>query len=140
MINLKPYSASLAALGGFLLCAIGVYFAFMRPGLLPEDIRYMQTDMQTINGATPYLTVWLQKVFWVMGGYIFTSGLLTIFISLTAFRTRSPWAFYILALAGMSSIGLMTVINFIIGSDFKWMLLLFTMPWAIALILYQAGK
>ena len=81
-----------------------------------------------------------KKVFWVMGGYIFTTGLLTVFISFTSFRTRLPGAFGIVTLAGISSIGLMTVVNFMIGSDFKWFLLTFTLPWAIALILYRLYK
>lgn len=75
-----------------------------------------------------------------MGGYIFTTGLLTVFISFTSFRKRLPGAFSTVALAGISSIGSMTVVNFIIGSDFKWLLLTFTLPWVIALILYRIHK
>ena len=75
-----------------------------------------------------------------MGGYIFTTGLLIVFISFTSFRTRLRGAFSIVTLAGISSIGLMAVVNFIIGSDFKWLLLTFTLPWAIALILYRLHK
>lgn len=120
--------------------AMGIYFCFERPVLLPEDLRYMQTTLPVIYDSIPGLTRWLQKVFFVMGSYIFTTGLLTIFISLTSFRTRSPGAFGIVAMAGLSSIGLMTVVNFMIASDFKWVLLAFTIPWLIALILYQLNK
>ena len=140
MFKIKPYSASLLALGGFLLMAMGVYFIFLRPPLLPEDSRYMQSTLANIENNLPGLSGWLQKVFWVMGGYIFTTGLLTIFISLTSFRKRLPGAFSIIALAGITSIGSMTVVNFMIGSDFKWVLLIFTLPWIIALILYRLNK
>ena len=140
MIKLKPYSASMLALGGFFLVAMGVYFVVMRPTLLPEDLRYMKTTLPIIKNSTPGLSAWLQKVFWVMGGYIFTTGLLTVFISFTSFRKRLPGAFSIIALAGISSIGSMTVVNFMISSDFKWLLLIFTLPWAIALILYRLHK
>lgn len=75
-----------------------------------------------------------------MGAYIFTTGLLIIFISFTSFRTRLRGAFIVVALAGITSIGSMTVVNFIIGSDFKWLLLIFTLPWVIALILYRLKK
>ena len=119
---------------------MGLYFIFLRPPLLPEDLRYMGSALQNINDNIPDLANWLQKVFWVMGGYIFTTGLLTVFISLTSFRQRLPGAFIIVALAGISSIGSMTVVNFMIGSDFKWLLLIFTLPWAIALILYRFHK
>ena len=140
MIKLKPYSASILALGGFLLVAMGIYFIFVRPPLLPEDLRYMKTTLPVMHNSAPGLSAWLQKVFWVMGSYIFTTGLLIIFIALTSFRKRLPGAFGIVTLTGITSIGSMTVVNFIIGSDFKWLLLTFTLPWAIALILYRLYK
>ena len=86
------------------------------------------------------LQMWLRKVFWVMGCYIFTTGLLTIFIAFTSFRTRTRGAYGIVALSGISSIGAMTVVNFMIGSDFKWILLIFILPWIIALILYRLHR
>lgn len=140
MIKLKPYSVSILALAGLLLVAMGIYFIFIRPPLLPEDVHYMQTTLPVMHNSAPGLSTWFQKVFWVMGGYIFSTGLLIIFISFTSFRNRLRGAFSIVALAGISSIGSMTVVNFIIGSDFKWLLLIFTLPWAIALILYRFHK
>ncbi len=140
MMKLKPYSSTLLALGGFLLVAMGAYFVFLRPPLLPEDLSYMGSTRQMVEADIPRLSNWLQKVFWVMGGYIFTTGVLTVFIARTSFRARASGAFGIVALAGISSIGAMTVVNFIIGSDFKWLLLTFTLPWAIALILYRLKK
>lgn len=140
MVNLKPYSASLLAIGGFLLIAMGVYFVFMRPPLLPEDYRYMGVDSLSIQENIPQLSIWLKKVFLVMGAYIFTTGLLTIFIALTAFRIRANGVFSILVISGISSIGFMTIINFIIASDFKWVLLSFSLLWVVALILYKFGK
>ncbi len=98
---------------------IGLYFIFLRPPLLPEDARYMDASLTGIQVAAPSLFRWLQKVFWVMGGYIFTNGLLTIYIAFSSFRARAQGAFSVIAFAGLSSIGWMTVVNFIIGSDFK---------------------
>ena len=140
MEKLKPYSASILAVGGFLLVAMGIYFVLLRPALLPEDLVYMKTNSSIVHKNFPQLTVWLQKVFWVMGGYIFTTGLLTVFIALTAFRKRLSGAFSIVILTGISSIGSMTVVNFVIDSAFKWVLLSFTLPWIIALILYRLHK
>jgi hypothetical protein len=140
MLKLKPYSVSLLAFGGFLLVAMGVYFVFMRPPLLPEDYKYIGTTSSFIKENIPQLSNWLQKVFWVMGSYIFTSGLLIIFIALTSFRTRMNGAFTIITIVGLTSIGSMTIINFIINSDFKWFLLAITFPWSIALILYRFHK
>ena len=139
-MNLKPYSSSILALGGFLLAIMGIYFVFIRPSLLPEDLRYMKTTLSVIHDSAPGLSVWLQKVFYVLGGFIFTTGVLTIFIALTSFRKRLPGTSIIVAFAGITSIGLMTVVNFMIGSDFRWVLLIFTLPWIIALVLYRLHK
>ena len=140
IINCKPYSTIALALAGVILVGIGLYFIFLRPSLLPEDLRYMGSMLENVKQNMPRLSNWLQKVFWVMGGYIFTTGLMTIFIAVTSFRSRLPGAFGIVAITGISSIGLMTVVNFIIKSDFKWVLLIFTLPWLIALILYKYKK
>jgi hypothetical protein len=140
MANFKPYSASLLAIGGFLLVAMGIYFVFMRPALLPEDYKYIGTTSTILQENVPQLSVWLQKVFWVMGCYIFTTGLLTIFIALTTFRSRTSNAFIIVLISGISSIGFMTIVNFIIASDFKWVLLVFSLFWVVALILYKFRK
>ena len=140
MLKLKPYSSSMLALGGLLLVAMGIYFVLLRPPLLLEDLLYIGSTLQNAKENIPGLLNWLQKVFWVIGGYIFTTGLLIIFIAITSFRKRLRGAFSVVALAGISSIGLMTVVNFMIGSDFKWFLLIFTLPWIIALILYRLHK
>ena len=136
MIKLKPYSASFLTLGGFLLTAMGIYFIFLRPPLLPEDLQYMNTTLPVVQNNISNLSGWLQKVFWVMGGYIFTTGLLTMYVAQTSFRTRRKGAFIIVLIAGITSIGAMTTVNFILQSDFKWVLLAFTLPWFLALILY----
>jgi len=140
MLRLKPYSASMLAFSGSLLIVMGIYFVLLRPSLLAEDLYYMKTSLSVINNSVPGLSAWLQKVFWVMGGYIFTTGLLTVYISFTSFRERTSGAFYIAAVTGITSIVLMSVVNFIIKSDFKWLLLIFTLPWLIALILYRLHK
>ena len=135
--NCKPYSATVLALAGVTLAGIGLYFIFLRPALLPEDLRYIGSTLENVKQNNPGFLNWLQKVFWVMGGYIFTTGLITIFLAITSFRSRLPGAFGVVAITAVSSIGLMTVVNFIIKSDFKWVLLIFSLPWLIALILYK---
>jgi hypothetical protein len=136
-MTLKPYSVNALSAAGLILGAMGLYFMFIRPPLLPEDLHYMGTSMQTVKQHLPMLPAWLQKVFWVLGGHLFTTGLLTVFMSRTSFRTRSPGVFTVTLLAGLSSIGWMTIVNFIIGSDFMWLLLSFTVPWVVALVLYR---
>ncbi|MEO7922207.1 MAG: hypothetical protein ABIR30_00865 [Chitinophagaceae bacterium] len=140
MIKLKPYAALFLTIGGFLQVAIGIFFIFLRAPLLPEDSRYIGTSLNEIENKIPGLSAWLQKVFWVMGCYVLTAGLLTVYIAQTSFRKRVHGAFVIVFIAGITSIGAMTVINFMLHSDFKWLLLAFTLPWFIALILYLFHK
>ncbi len=139
-VKLYPYYPKVLALGGVILMGIGLYFIFLRPPLLPEDARYMETTLAEIQATMPGLLRWLQKVFWVMGGYIFTAGLLTIYIAFSSFQARTRGAFPVIAFAWLSSIGIMNVVNFIIESDFKWLLLVFALPWIAALILYRIEK
>jgi len=136
-VKLYPYYPKVLALGGLVLIGIGLYFIFLRPPLLPEDARYMNTTLAEIQAVVPGLLNWLQKVFWVMGGYIFTAGLLTMYVAFSSFQMRTRGALPVVAFAGLSSIGWMTGVNFIINSDFKWLLLLSALPWAAALILYK---
>ena len=135
-----PWSASILAFGGTILMAIGLYFVFLRPPLLPEDARYMGTTLSALQAAVPGLLDWLQRVFWVMGGYMFATGLLTLYVACTTFRARVRGSASIAALAGATSIGLMAVVNFAIASDFKWLILAFVFPWAFALVLYRIER
>ena len=140
MIKLKPYSASFLTLGGFLLAGMGIYFVFLRPPLLPEDSKYIGLSLSVIQNNISGLSAWIQKVFWVMGCYIFTTGLLIIYVAQTSFITRTRGAFIIISIAGVTSIGSMTIVNFILQSHFKWVLLGFAIPWIVSLILYQLHK
>ena len=140
MIKFKPYSVLSLSIGGLLLVVMGIYFVFLRPSLLPEDLSYMNTSLPVVKNNIPELLIWLQKVFWVMGSYIFTTGLLIIYIAQTTFRTRTQGAFIIVLIAGITSIGSMTIVNFILKSDFKFVLIAFTLPWVISLILYRYHK
>lgn len=139
-MKLYPYYPKVLALGGVILMGIGIYFIFLRPPLLPEDARYMDSTLAEIQAAATDLARWLQKVFWVLGGYVFTAGLLTLYIALSSFKTRRRGAFPVVAFAGLSSIGWTTAVNFIINSDFKWLLLAFALVRAVALILYRMEK
>jgi hypothetical protein len=133
---MKPYAVTLLTLCGWILMGMGLYFALVRPDLLPEDLRYTGLAVP----APPGLARWLDKVFWVMGGYVFTSGLLTWYVARTAFRDRQRGVLSVVSLAGLSSIGLMVVINFLIDSDFRWLLLLLALLWLSAVGLFLRRK
>lgn len=135
-----PYSASILTFGGIILIGLGLYFMFLRPPLLPEDPRYMGTSLSHIQAQLPGLLAWLPRVFAVMGGFMVSTGILTCFIALTGFRQRIRGSAAAAALSGLSSIGLMVVVNFIIHSDFKWLLLAFSTPWLASLWLYYLER
>ena len=139
-MRLRPYSATMLALGGAILMLLGLYFVLLRPPLLPEDPRFMGTSMAQIQLSVPGLLIWLRRVFWVMGGYMVATGLLTFYVALTSFRARVRGAAGVAAISGLTSIGLMAAVNWMIASDFRWLILSFVVPWALALALYRSER
>lgn len=116
---------------------LGLYFAFLRPPLLPEDTRIIGASLAQVQTMLPGLATWLRRVFWVMGGHMFAGGLLTVYVARTAFRERARGAAAVIIVAGLTSIGLMAAVNFFIRSDFRWLILSFALPYGLALILYK---
>lgn len=137
--KLSPASILLVS-HGIILMGLGLYFVFIRPTLLPEDPRFMGTTLAEIQATMPGLLTWLRRVFWVMGGFMFTSGLLITYIAITTFQQLTRGVRSVTALAGLTSIGWMAVVNFMINSDFKWLLLALNLPWIAAQILSSAEK
>jgi hypothetical protein len=119
-MTVRPYSATVLALGGAILMIVRFYFVLLRPPLLPEDPRFMGTSMAQVQTSVPGLLIWLRRVFWVMGGYMFATGLLTFYVALTSFRVRVRGAAGLVAISGLTSIGLMAAVNLMIASDFRW--------------------
>jgi hypothetical protein len=117
-----------------------LYFIFARPAFLPEDARYTGASIAQIQAVAPNITQWLGRVFWVLGGYIVATGILTIYLAVSPFRMRVRGAGIAAALAGIASIGLMATVNVVIDSDFKWPLLGVAALWAAALALFWRGK
>lgn len=132
----KPYTSSIfLALNGIILIGLGLYFVFIRPPLLPEDPRFMGATLDEIQSSLPGLLIWLRRVFWVMGGFMFATGLLLLYVAQTTFRAHIGSVRLVVAVAALSSIGWMAAVNFLIASDFKWLLLTFNLPWILALII-----
>ena len=87
--NRAPLSAVVVAGCGLILVGIGVYFCWLRPALLPEDARYIGATLEELLTPAPGMGNWLDRVFWVLGGYIMATGVLTVYLAATAFRTRA---------------------------------------------------
>ncbi len=116
-------------LGGYQI-ALGIYFMAFRPALLPEDARFIGAR------PPPNLEQWLDLVFTVMGGQMVALGVAIIALGA---RPREPIVHrpetIALAFAGLLSAGVMSLINFALGSDFKWLMLLPVMLWVLAVSL-----
>jgi hypothetical protein len=93
---------------------------FLRPPLLPEDLRYMGTSAGEIQSAMPGLQRWMHRVFTVTGGFMTGTGVLTILAATNASAGRGKWTWIALALAGLFTVGTMSLTNFQLDSDFKW--------------------
>lgn len=63
------------------------------------------------------------------------TGLPTVHVAVTPFWAARPGAAMIVAVSGLVSIGGIAVTHFAIHSDFRWLLLAFTLPWLVALTL-----
>ncbi|QIN84446.1 hypothetical protein GBA63_18715 [Rubrobacter tropicus] len=133
-------AAWLLTLSGLALVGIGGYFIIARPALLPEDARFMGTTQAALLKAAPDLSRWLKRVFWVMGGYIVSTGVLVAYLANTSLRSGEGGALVVLALVWATSIGWMALVNVVIDSDFKRPLLALAGLWAIALVLAAVAR
>lgn len=124
---------------GVWLVGLGLYFLFLRPPLLPEDLRFMGTTLAQVQATVPGLERWLTKVFMVLGGFMASAGVLTVFVARAAIPARLQGTSWVIALSGTLSVALMSVINFSINSDFKWGLLIPALVWLASLGLYASG-
>ena len=125
----------LIAACGLWLIGLGLYFIFVRPALLPEDVRYIGTDLQALQALAPRLADWHGKVFTVMGGFMAGSGLLIAYFGGVVMPTRPRGATLVLVLVGALTLVLMSGVNFTLHSDFRWLLAAPPLVWAAAGVL-----
>ena len=71
---------------------------------------------------------------------MFASGLVTFYVAVTSFRTRARGAAVIVAVASAASVGGMVIVNFLLGSDFRWPLLALALLWTVAFVLYRLER
>lgn len=129
-------SGKVFAACGLWMVGLGVYFLFLRPALLPEDPRFMGSSVEILLGAAPGLLRWLDHVFNVMGGFMVAAGALTLLVACRYLANRAKGTFAAMTLAGAASVMLMSATNFMLQSDFRWLLLMPAMLWIAGLICY----
>lgn len=125
---------------GVWLVGLGIYFIALRPALLPEDPRFMGSTLEQLRQAAPGLESWLRIVFTVMGGYMVGSGVLTLFAARVAMPRRLAGTAWALAFAGLATVGLMSTMNFVLHSDFRWVLVVPAVCWAAGVVTYVASR
>ena len=129
-------SGKVFAACGVWMVLLGAYFIFLRPALLPEDPRFMGTSLEALRVAAPGLERWLGHVFGVMGGFMVAAGALTVLVAWRFLAARAPGALPAMIVAGGFGVALMSATNFVIGSDFRWVLLAPALLWLAGLALY----
>lgn len=134
--NLRFASGLMAAWGLYQILA-GLYFIFFRPSLLPEDLRALNTTMESVSGAAPGIEAWLQWVFAVWGGQMAAVGVLVMGGAVRLMQgcrwgRIEIWAY---GTAGLLSVVLMSAVNFALASDFRWLLVLPVLLWLISLVI-----
>jgi RsiW-degrading membrane proteinase PrsW (M82 family) len=107
---------------------------------MTEDARYMGVTVENLDRDIPRLGTWLRRVFWVLGGYIVTTGVLVVYIASTGVRAGNVGAVAMIAVAGVTSVGWMSVVNFMIHSDFRWALVGLDGIWVCGLVLAVAAR
>jgi hypothetical protein len=131
-----PLSSLLLLAFGVALIGIGLFFVVVRPPLLPEDMRFIGLTLSELQAEQPRMAAWLLHVFRVLGGYAAAAGVLTITLAATSFRRHDAVAGVGALIAGAISIGWMAIVNFLIDSDFKWVLLAIALIWVASIVLF----
>ena len=128
-------AALLGAWGLYQLLA-GLYFIFLRPGFLPEDIRASGTSLEAVRSAAPGIEAWLQWVFAVLGGQMAAVGVLVMGGAVSIWQGRRPKRTEVgaYAVAGAFSVVVMSGVNFALVSDFRWLLVAPVILWVAAII------
>ena len=137
---LRRFSIWIFVACGIWLIGLGGYFMFARPPLLPEDLRYLGSSAIQIEVLWPQLASWLRNVFTVMGGFMAGCGILTIFVSVRAVPQCLQGTGIALGCAGLLTVATMSWINFVLDSDFKWLLLAPAVAWLLGLVSYGLGR
>jgi predicted membrane channel-forming protein YqfA (hemolysin III family) len=122
------------------LIGLGGYFMFARLPLLPEDLRYLGSSAIHVDEALPQLGAWLRKVFTVMGGFIAGCGVLISFMGVRAVPQRLGGTGIALGCAGLLTVATMSWTNFMLDSNFKWLLLAPAVAWLFGIVSYVAGR
>lgn len=128
-------SSAIFALIGFLTVGFGLFQIFFRSNFifLPEDISFTGVNGGILLSSNPALFSWLTLVMRAWGVFILSTGLFIIFITLIPYRRGERWSWFAFLVSGASSLPIFLLGNFIIKSDFLFVLVSIAILYALAL-------
>jgi hypothetical protein len=127
-------ASALSALLGVMTVGTGIYFAFLRPPMLPEDVR--RTGVAR-GALPPAFADWLSIVFRTWGGFMVGLGVLLIAVSLYLRRGDSRWIRGGAAVGALVAFGSFLASNIQLRSDFLWFIaILFGLAAALAVAVW----
>lgn len=126
-------SGTITCVLGVLTLGVGVYFLFVRPVLLPEDIRHTGIDPNTLP---PAFVAWLGIVFSTWGGFIAGFGITILGFGAYMLSGRAVWLYLGTAIGVLVAFGRFLLSNIIINSDSLWLIAaLFVLALALSTVL-----
>ncbi len=102
---------------GMLTVSTGGYFLFVRPAMLPEDIRITGVEPNLLPVA---MLDWLRIVFQTLGGFVAAFGILIASIGVHVMARRGGVLEWGVALALLVAFGRFLASNIILRSDYLW--------------------
>lgn len=102
---------------GILTIAVGVYFTFLRPAMLPEDIRFTGADSQLMSS---HMTEWLRLVFQTWGAFMVGFGLLMVGIAIYLLTWRPGFLRTAVIASLLVVFTRFLMSNVMIRSDYLW--------------------
>jgi hypothetical protein len=127
----RTASAVLCSVLGLLTIGTGVYFAALRPAMLPEDQRLTSVSIASLP---PAYAGWLSIVFRTWGGFMIAFGVLLLACGIYLQTRTSLWLRGGIALSVIVAFGMFLVSNLQIRSDFLWYIVSLFMLAALAAV------
>lgn len=102
---------------GVLTLGTGAYFLFLRPAMLPEDVRLTGMDPRLLQ---PAMVEWLRIVFRTLGGFMAAFGILMVSVAGYMITSRPALLSWGLVFAILVAFGRFLASNIAIHSDYLW--------------------
>ena len=90
--------------------------------LLSEDSRFTGLTPDQLKSLDPRLFTWIGMVFRSWGVFAIGLGIMIVCLAGTAYRSGERWAWWTLAIGGLTTFTGFLFVNFALNSDFRWVI------------------